>query len=136
MFQKLQPNLTLYQIATFHPDGSFDTIDSLADGNLYSLAPSFGAYSNLKGVWECDGYNGIIANVLEFNYPTQQIPRYVSTASYSFQFNNNSLISGTVKYADYDLASTQNPDESKWIKLAGPFQFNVEGFKLFKRCNH
>jgi hypothetical protein len=132
----LEPDLTLYEVATFHADGSFQTIDSLADGNLFSSTPSFGAYSNLNGVWECNGYSKITANVLEFNYPTQEIPRYVSKATYNFQFNGNNQVSGTISYTDYDLASTANSDQSNWIKLAGPFQHNFQGYKLFKKCGN
>lgn len=130
----LGPNLTLYEVATFHTDGTFNTIDSLADGNLFAQTRSFGAYSNLKGVWECQGRNNVTANVVEFNYPTQVIPRYVSTAVFNFQFTGNDLVSGVVAYSNYDLASTQNPDQSQWIKLGGPFSFNFQGYKLFKRC--
>jgi hypothetical protein len=132
----LTPNLTLYEVVTFHSDGTFNTIDSLADGNLFSSTPPFGAYSNLNGIWECNGRNKITANVLEFNYPTQQIPRYVSTALYNFVFDGNDRVTGTVANNDYNLASTQNPDHSKWIKLAGPFQYNFQGYKLFKRCGN
>lgn len=58
----LRPNLTLYEVATFNDDGTFDTIDSLADGNSFSSTPPFGSYSNLKGVWKCQGRNEIEAN--------------------------------------------------------------------------
>jgi hypothetical protein len=78
----------------------------------------------------------VTANVLEFNYPTQEIPRYVSKATYNFQFNVNNQVSGTISYTDYDLASTANSDQSNWIKLAGPFQYNFQGYKLFKKCGN
>ena len=55
----LAPNLTSYEVATFHADGTFNTINSLADGNKFSSTPPFAAYSNVNGVWECDGRNRI-----------------------------------------------------------------------------
>ena len=131
----ISPSLNLSEVATFHLDGSFDTIDSLADGNLYSSSPPFGAYSNLKGVWNCNSRNTITMNVIEFNYPTSTIPRYVSTAVYNLTFVGNDQVIGTVAYKDYTLASTQNPDQSKWIQFAGPFQYTVTGYKLFMRCD-
>jgi hypothetical protein len=69
----LAADLTVYQAATFQSDNSFNTIDSLADGNLFALTQSFGA-------WQCNGSDQILVNTLNFNYPTSKLPRYVSTA--------------------------------------------------------
>ena len=128
----LSPNLTVYEVATFRSDNSFNTIDSLADGNRFSSDRSFGAYSNLNGAWQCNGSDSIIANTLNFNYPTELIPRYLSTAVFALRFAANSDVTGTVAYEDYDLASTRNSDRSKWLKFAGPFQFDVQGYRLFQ----
>ena len=128
----LAADLTVYQVATFRSDNSFNTIDSLADGNLFSSNRSFGAYSNLNGAWQCNGSDQIIVNTLNFNYPTSKLPRYLSTAVFNLQFNATGDVTGTVAYEDYDLASTRHSDRSKWLKFAGPFQFDVQGYQLFQ----
>ena len=127
----LRPNLTLYEVATFNSDETFDTIDSLADGNSFSSTPPFGSYSNLKGIWKCQGRNEIEVNTFNFNYPTSIIPRYVSTAIFYFQFNEDDQVLGNVSYINYNLISTANQNRSQWIKLSGPFQFYLQGYKLF-----
>ena len=133
----LNSNLTLYEVATFYEDGSFDTIDSLADGNQYSTTPSFGSYSNLKGVWNCTGQQTIAVNVIEFNYPSPTVPvRYVSKAMYNITFGANETVTGTISYRDYTLSSTQNSNQSKWTQFFGPINYNLTGYKLFTRCEN
>lgn len=127
-------NLTIYEVVTFRPDGTFDTIDSVADGNLFSSGPSFGAYSSAKGVWKCNGRNGIQANTVAFFYPTPVLPRYASKAEFKLQFTGNDRLTGTLITQSYDLASTQNQDQSQWIKLFPQSNYNLEGYKLFDRC--
>jgi hypothetical protein len=74
-------------VATFRSDNSFSTIDSLADGDLFSVGRSFGAYSNLNGAWQCNGSDVIVVDTLNFNYPTSKLPRYLSTAVLNLQFD-------------------------------------------------
>lgn len=132
----LAPNLTSYEVATLHKDGTFNTINSLASGDSLSPTPSFGPFSNVNGVWVCDGPNRINVTGSGFFYPTPIIPRNLSKGGYWLQFDGKGRVSGTGSLVNYNLASTANQDQSKWIKIFEPPAFTLEGYRLFNRCGH
>jgi hypothetical protein len=124
------PNVTSSQIATYHPDGTYNAIDSVANGNP-SATSVMPPYSSLSGVWQCDGANVIKVDVLLFLYQVQGFPGALAANTVKSNFDGNGHISGTINTTLYDVASTKNQDRLKWIIIEGPFQYSVQGYKLF-----
>ena len=126
-------NLTIYEVFTFHADGTFNGISSLSSGDP-SLNPPFPPYSNFDGIWKCDGHDRVVVNVFLFFYPTAVSPRSLTNGIHKLQFKSNNRVSGTLHAITYDLASTKNSNLSKWVPI-GTSDFNIEGYKLFDRCS-
>lgn len=131
---KLPLNLTVYLVATYHADGSFNLIETVSDGN--PQISSTGTSTNPNGVWECDGPNIMIATEFIFYHATQTTPGSIAKGVSKMEFDESGRASGTYASSIYDLASTIIPDQSQWTKLAGLFQVNVTGYKLFNICGH
>ena len=128
----LPQNPTEYDVVTFHEDGAFNVISSLANGNATAQIPAF---SNTNGVWTCDGPNKITVNSFVFIYPIGQTPRSLGKVVFKLVFNQNGRVSGEASFTVYDLKSTENQDQSQWIPLVGPTRYNVQGYKLFNTCD-
>ena len=133
--ESITPNVTSYQVATLHADGTFNAIDSLADGTDFPPSSPFGSFSNNDGVWTCDGRDSIKVNSLFFLYPTSQSPRSLARGEYKLNFGQNGLVTGKAYFTVYDLKSTTNPNQSQWTKLLGPIEYSVTGYKLFNTCS-
>lgn len=125
-------NVKEYEVVTLHADGTFNYINSLQDG---TLIPEYPAFSNGQGVWKCAGQNRITATSLVFIYPKPGIPRSIVKLVYNFQFDNNDRVSGSAIGAFYDSVSTENQDQSKWIKILQPINVTLNGYKLFDTCD-
>lgn len=135
LIEKITPNVTSYQVATFYADGTFTAFASIANGIGSPPVSPFGAFSNNDGVWKCDGRNSIKVNSLLFLYPTSQSPRSLGRGEYKLNFDQNGLVTGKAYFTVYDLQSTTNPNQSQWTKLFGPIEYSVTGYKLFNTCN-
>ena len=134
----LTPDLSTILIMTLNADGTMDNMDSLADSEKSVPPIVLGANSHVKGVWKCDGRNRIEATGVIIFYPSPNLPRNLARVVYNLHLNKNDGVSGTVTLTNYDLASTNNRDVSKWQIILGPAVLNLVGYKLFDGCvdNH
>ena len=126
------PNVNEYEVVTFHADGAYSYINSLADG---TLSPAYPPYSNGQGAWKCAGQNRITATGIIFVYPKGAFPRSLVKAVYSFQFDGNDRFSGSAILTFYNESSTENQDQSQWITILEPIFGAFKGYKLFDICD-
>ena len=117
-----------YEVATLFADGTFNIMNSIADGSVTPFSPAF---SNGNGMWKCNGRDRVTATAFIFIYPNEVFPRNLAKAVYSFQFDRNGRISGTGDVIFYDLTSTENPDQSQWVEILSPITGVLDGYNLF-----
>lgn len=127
-------NLTSYAVITYHADGTLSGINSAADGNPLAT-PAKSPFSSYKGVWKCDGANKMKGSTLFFVYRTPDSPGALAGGDGEAKFDGKGCFSGAINTALYDLASTKDKDRSKWVKIVGPTEYKMEGYKLYDVCD-
>ena len=112
-----------YEVVTFHSDGFFSGIAS-------NQASQF---SSFEGTWKCTSVNTIEATDFLFNFASGTSPASISKGIFKLNLGLNNQVTGTLNATIFDLASTQNPDQSAWTQVF-KLDFNVKGYPLLDRC--
>lgn len=113
-----------YEVLTFHSDGFFNGIASNQNAD----------FSSFEGTWRCIDKFNIEATDFLFNFASGTTPARLTKGIFKLKLEANDKISGTLNATQYDIASTENSDRSKWIAVF-KIDFCVKGYKLLKKCD-
>ena len=114
-----------YELWTFYSDGFYKATGSY----LGPASPTF------QGILKCTTGNTVELNDFGFDPATAQFPQTLGKGIFKLQFYANNRFTGTLGGTSYDLASTENPNPSKWIEVTNG-SLIVSGYKLLKGCNN
>lgn len=66
--------------------------------------------------------------------PVEITSKRLTKGGFTLKLGANDHIPGNLNAIQYDIVSTENPDQSKWIAIA-KIDFGVKGYKLLNQCN-
>ena len=112
-----------YQVVTFNSDGFFSGIASNQNTQ----------FSSFEGTWKCTGLNTVEATDFLFNFASGATPGSLSKGIFKLKLGANNQLTGTLNATIFDLASTQNSDQSTWTQLS-KVDFDVNGYEVLNRC--